>query len=148
MSVINAIRVTVQESTMVSKKSPGGANFPYYYKNGELFGAHYESFASREEELLKLMKAEEEFIIKQNHPLPYWVNFYGTKLTDKVLSEFIQSVNRMRRYIPRLAIVGCSLFDRWRLGRVEKRLDMKLSVPVRYFSDPEDAKAWLVSEFD
>ena len=23
---------------MISKKSPGGANFPYYYKNGELFG--------------------------------------------------------------------------------------------------------------
>lgn len=133
---------------MFSKKSPGGANFPYYYKNGELFGAHYESFASREEELLELMKAEEEFFIKQNHRLPYWVNFYGTELTDKVLGEFIQSVNRMQRYIPRLAIVGCSRVDRWRLGRIEKRLNMKLPFPVRYFSDPEDAKAWLVNEID
>ncbi len=131
---------------MVSKKSPGGSIFPYYYKNGELFGAHYESFASREAELLELMRAEEEFIIKQNHPLPYWVNFYGTKLTDKVLCEFIKSTSRMRRYIPRLAIVGCSWLDRWRLGRVEKRLKMRLPVPVRYFSDPEAAKTWLVSE--
>jgi hypothetical protein len=92
---------------MISKKSPGGGVFPYYYKNGELFGVHYESFASREEALLELMKAEEEFLIQQNYPLPHWVNFYGTRLTDKVLREFIQSINRVQKYIPRLAIVGC-----------------------------------------
>ncbi len=132
---------------MITKQSPGGSNFPYYYRNGELFGAHYESFASREEELLARMKAEEEFIIKQNYPLPYWVNFYGTRLTDRVLSEFIQSLNRIQRYIPKLAIVGCSLLDRWRLGRVAKKINMKIPIPVRYFRDPEDAKAWLVSEF-
>ena len=133
---------------MTSKKSPSGANFPYYYKNGELFGTHFEGFASREEKLLELMKAEEEFLIKQNHPLPFWVNFYGTRLTDTVLSEFVQSMNRMRRYIPKLAIVGCSWFDRWRLRRVEKRLKLKLPAPVRYFGDPEVAKTWLLSEPD
>ena len=129
---------------MISKKSPGGAIFPYYYKNGELFGAHYESFASREQELLERMRAEEEFFIKQNYPLPYWVNFYGTKLTNKVLSEFMQSVNRLQRYIPKLAIVGCSVIDKWRLEQVRKKISM--NIPVRYFSDPEDAKTWLVSE--
>ena len=129
---------------MISKKSPGGANFPYYYKNGELFGAHYESFATREQELLELMRAEEEFFIKQHYPLPYWVNFYGTKLTDAVLREFIQSVNRLQRYIPKLAIVGCSLIDKWRLKQVIKKMGM--NTPVRYFSDPEDAKAWLVGK--
>ncbi len=133
---------------MLSKESPGRANLSYYYRNGKLFGTHYEGFASREDELLELMKAEEQFLIEQNHPLPFWVNFYGTQLTDRVLSEFVQSMNRLRRYIPKLAIVGCSLLDRWRLRRVEKRLNMKLPAPVRYFSDPEAAKTWLVSEPD
>lgn len=55
---------------MISKKSPGGSIFPYYYKNGELFGAHHESFARREEGLLERMRAEEKFLIEQNHPLP------------------------------------------------------------------------------
>ncbi len=131
---------------MISKKSPGGSIFPYYYKNGELFGAHYESFGSREAELLELMQAEEAFILQQNYPLPYWVNFYGTQLTDQVLSEFIRTICRVQRYIPRLAIVGCSWFDRWRFGRVEQRLNLKLPIPVRYFKDPEAAKTWLVSE--
>lgn len=129
---------------MNSKQSPGGGKFPYYYKNGELFGAHYESFAAREQELLERMRAEEEFFIKQNYPLPYWVNFYGTKLTNKVLSEFIQSANRLERYIPKLAIVGCSVIDKWRFERVIKK--MGVNIPVRYFNDPEDAKTWLVSE--
>jgi hypothetical protein len=129
---------------MISKKSPGGSIFPYYFKNGELFGAHYESFSTRERELLERIRAEEEFLIKQSYPLPYWVNFYGTRLTDKVLSEFIQSLNRLQMYIPKLAIVGCSFIDKWRLGQAVKRMNMK--IPVRYFKDPEDAKTWLVSE--
>ena len=131
---------------MQKKLSPSGANFPYYYKNGELFGAHYESFDSREDELVELFKAEERFVIQQNYPLPYWVNFYGTRLTDRVLSEFIQSMNRLHCYIPKLAIVGCSLLDKWRFARVAKKNNVKIQIPVRYFRDPEDAKAWLVSE--
>jgi len=141
---ITAIQVKAQEFDMISKKSPCGAIFPYYYKNGELFGAHYESFSRREQGLLELMRAEEDFIIKQHYPLPYWVNFYGTKLTDEILSEFIQSINRLQRYIPKLAIVGCSVIDIWRLKQVVKKTGM--NIPVRYFIDTEDAKTWLVSE--
>ena len=129
---------------MSLKKSPGGSIFPYYYKNGELFGAHYESFARREEGLLERMRAEEEFFIEQNHPLPYWVNFYGTRLTNKVSNEFMESINRLQRHIPKLAIVGCSVIDKWRLERIRKRKNVNIT--VRYFSDPEEAKSWLVNE--
>ena len=51
----------VQEFAVITKKSPGGSIFPYYYKNGELFGAHYEGFARREQGLLERMRAEEQF---------------------------------------------------------------------------------------
>jgi hypothetical protein len=129
---------------LLSKKSPGGAMFPYYYKNGELFGAHYASFEKREQDLLTLMRAEEEFIVKQNHPLPYWVNFYGTKLTNTLSIEFMQSMNRLHKYIPKLAIVGCSFFEKRRMEKARKKSDV--AIPVRYFIDPEDAKAWLVNE--
>jgi hypothetical protein len=129
---------------MILKKSPGGSIFPYNYKNGELFGAHYESFAGREQELLERMRAEEAFFSEQNRSLPYWVNFYGTKLSDRVLQEFMQSIHHLQRYIPKLAIVGCSVIDRWRLERVRKR--QHINIPVRYFRDPEEAKTWLVCE--
>ena len=129
---------------MISRKSPCGAIFPYYYKNGELFGAHYEGFTRREQGLLELMRAEEEFIIQQHYPLPYWVNFYGTRLTDEVMSEFVQGLNRLQSYITKVAIVGCSVIDKWRFKQVVKK--MGLNIPVRYFSDTEEAKAWLVSE--
>ena len=129
---------------MITKKSPGGSIFPYYYKNGELFGAHYEGFARREQGLLERMRAEEQFLLEQNHPLPYWVNFYGTRLTDKVIQEFIQSIHRLQKDIPRLAIVGCSVIDRWRLEHVRRR--KSVNIPIRYFRDPEEAKTWLVSE--
>lgn len=129
---------------MVLKKSPGGSIFPYYYKNGELFGAHYESFAGKEKGLLERMKAEEEFFIQQHRALPYWVNFYGTRLTSPVLDEFTDSLSRLQKYIPRLAIVGCSLIDQWRLEQIRQRKNV--NIPIRYFRDPEIAKTWLVSE--
>ena len=90
------------------------------------------------------MRAEEQFLLEQNHPLPYWVNFYGTGLTDKVIQEFIQSIHRLQKDIPKLAIVGCSVIDRWRLEHVRSR--KSVNIPIRYFRDPEEAKTWLVSE--
>ena len=53
---------------MITKKSPGGPIFPYYYKNGELFGAHYEGFARREQGLLERMRAEDSFYRSKTIP--------------------------------------------------------------------------------
>lgn len=120
--------------------------FPYYYKNGELFGVHFGSFFDNEEGLLALMKAEEEFMKKQNCQLPLWIDFYETKLTDRILIEFLHSMNRLHHQIPKLAIVGCSWKDQWRIKKLRKKLELELPVLVKYFSDPEEAKTWLVSE--
>ncbi len=131
---------------MYTEKSPGGSIFPYYYKGGQLFGLHYGSFFSDEARLLALMKAEEAFIAKPNHQTPLWVDFCETTLTDKVLTEFVASILRLRKQIIKLGIVGCSFKDRWRLGRLIKKSGLEASLPVRFFDDPEDAKTWLVSE--
>ena len=131
---------------MTVNKAPDGALFPYYYKGGELFGAHFGSFFKDEERLLELMQAEEQFIAQAHHPLPVWIDFYETTLSERVLTGFLQSMQRLRPFITRLAIVGCSRWDRWRLGRLVKNGSIELPLPLRYFDDPEEAKTWLVSE--
>ncbi len=131
---------------MVLKKSPGGSIFPYYYKNGELFGAHFGSFFDDEAGLLALMKAEEAFFLDANRQLPYWVDFYETRLTDRVMLEFSRAICRLQGRITRLAIVGCSFRDRFRFRRLVKRNGIVFGLPVRFFNDPEVAKTWLVSE--
>jgi hypothetical protein len=45
-----------------------------------------------------------------------------------------------------MAIVGCSFRDKQRLNQLVKKYDWKFRMPVRFFSDPEVAKIWLVSE--
>jgi hypothetical protein len=127
-------------------KSPGGSLFPYYYKDGELFGWHYGSFFNNEEGILARMKAEEEFLIKAHRQLPLWVDFYETKLTEKVLIEFSKSIFRLQKLIPKLAVVGCSFFDKRRLHKINNKLGYKFTMPMRFFNDPEEAKTWLVSE--
>lgn len=131
---------------MVLKKSPGGSIFPYYYKNGELFGAHFGGFHDDEERLLPLMKAEEAFLLETNKALPYWVDFYETCLTPRVLMEFHQFICRLNRRIPRLAIVGCSWRDRLRFQRLVRKASFEFAMPIRFFRDPEAAKTWLVGE--
>ncbi len=60
------------------------------------------------------------------------------------MGEFVASVNRLRPHLVKLAIVGCSFRDRWRLRRLRKQAPVP--VPIKFFSDPEDAKTWLVDE--
>ncbi len=131
---------------MIAQKSPGGSIFPYYYKNGELFGLHFGSFFGNEDALLARMQAEEAFMAGRNHPLPLWIDFYETKLSDRVLAEFSAFVARLSPLIPRLAIAGCSTRDQRRLLRQAKKSGRAFAMPVKFFDDPEVAKTWLVGE--
>ena len=131
---------------MLIKKSPGGSIFPYNFKNGELFGLHLGSYYANEDGVIALMKAEEKFFNDQNHSIGLWIDFYDTKLTDRVLGEFIEMIAHMQARILKLGIVGCSFIDKRRLGRLIKKAESLSSLPVKYFADPEVAKTWLVSE--
>ncbi len=130
---------------MISRTSPSGALFPYYYKGGEIYGIHSGSFHSDEQGLIALLQAEADFIVNDKRRLRFWVDFYEDDLTDTVLTEFIAFINCLTPQLVKLAIVGCSWRDRWRLGQMWKKSD-KPPFPVKYFDDPEDAKTWLVRE--
>lgn len=101
-----------------------------------------------QEALFTLMKAEADFIIKINRPLRIWVDFYGTSRTDQILAKFLENIGHLSNSMIKLAIVGFSFPDKIRFRRFIKKLGIELSVPVKFFSDPEDAKAWLVWDFE
>jgi hypothetical protein len=131
---------------MVIQKSPGGSAYPYYFKGGTLLGLHYGSFFKDEEALLSRMRAEEQFITDSVRQSPLWIDFYQTRLTDTILLEFSNSVLRLQKHITKMAIVGCSFWDKRRFIRLGRKIGWKFPMPVRFFSDPERAKTWLVSE--
>jgi hypothetical protein len=131
---------------MISKKSPGGSMFPYYYKGGELFGLHLGSFASNEDGVIARTKAEEVFFVEQHRAIGLWIDFYETKLTNRIIGEFLQTLEHVHHQILKLGLVGCSFIDRWRIRRLINDSKYLSSLPVKFFDDPEDAKTWLVSE--
>jgi hypothetical protein len=128
---------------MILKKSPGGSIFPYYFKNGELFGLHLGSFGADEEGAIDRMKAEEKFLLEQNTRLGLWIDLYQTKLSKRLIAEVIDSLHRIERLVPKLALVGCNWIDQHRIDRYTRN---RMTIPLRYFSDPEKAKSWLVTE--
>src|SRR3974377_2436396 len=97
---------------MSIKNSPGGSYFPYYYKGGELFGLHLGGFGADEEDVIARMKAEEIFFIQQNRSIGMWIDFYHTKLTDRVIGEFIEVMKHIGNRTLKLGLVGCSRHDR------------------------------------
>jgi hypothetical protein len=125
-------------------KSPGGSIFPYYYKGGEIHCLKYGSKYSNEDILFKLMKQEEEFIVKTNRKLKIWVDFYETSITDRVLQEFINNIKNLNKYIDKLSVVGLTRFNIWRLKRRIKRSGIKLK--ITFYINPEEAKTWLISD--
>lgn len=133
---------------MQIQKSPGGSIFPYYYKNGELFGIHFGSYFADEERLIAMMKAEAAFFTQQNRQMGIWIDFYETKLTDRVIQEFIEFLKHVNHKTSKLGIVGCSTMTRWKLNRQIKKTDSLSALLIKYFDDPEVAKTWLVSELE
>ncbi|HLO31061.1 MAG TPA: hypothetical protein VK249_18075 [Anaerolineales bacterium] len=133
---------------MQIQKSPSGAMFPYYYKNGELFGLHLGSYFANEEGLIAMMRAEEEFFNQQHRPMGIWIDFYETKLTDRVIKAFVEMIEHMGPQVTRLGIVGCSFMARWKINRLIRKTAGLASLPVKYYEDPEVAKTWLVSELE
>ena len=133
---------------MLLQKSPSGAIFPYYYKNGELFGMHLGSYFSNEEGVMAMMKAEETFFDLRHRPIGVWIDFYDTELTDRVIEAFIEMIEHMSPHITKLAIVGCSFMPRWKINKLIKKTTPLACLPVRHFEDPEEAKTWLVSELE
>ncbi|HEX2997106.1 MAG TPA: hypothetical protein VHP14_19955 [Anaerolineales bacterium] len=131
---------------MLTQKSPSGAMFPYYYKNGELFGMHLGSYFSDEEGVIAMMKAEAEFSARQHRRLGLWIDFYETNLTDRVISEFVAMIEKMRPRVTKLGIVGAPILARWKINRLIRKTDSLVHLPVKYYEDPEEAKTWLVSE--
>jgi hypothetical protein len=122
------------------QKSPGGSIFPYYYKGGELHCLKYGSFHEDYEGLFKLMDEEKDFVQKHDI-LNIWVDFYGTKITGKVMRRFYDNVSSISGNINRFAVVGVSPISRFLL----KRILRKTEFPMKYFDDPEEAKTWIVS---
>lgn len=127
-------------------KSPGGSIYPYHYKDGEIHCLKYGSFFQNHAALFDLFKAEEDFIRSTNRRLRIWVDFYETKISEEVLTKFLESINRINDHIVKISIVGLSMVDIWRLNRLSKKVWGKSNYPIRYYKDPEDAKTWLVSE--
>ncbi|MDR9856456.1 hypothetical protein RJP21_22900 [Paenibacillus sp. VCA1] len=125
-------------------KSPGGSIFPYYYKGGEIHCLKYGNKYKDEEKLFELMRQEEEFIMNTNKKLKIWVDMYKTSITGNVLQELINNLNNLDGYIERLSFVGLSGMNQWRLKRKIKKAGMNYK--ISFYSDPEDAKTWLVSE--
>jgi hypothetical protein len=65
-------------------QSPCGATYPYYYKNGELFGFHLGSFEANEQGAIERMRSESDFLCEPrqspghlDRPLRYEINRSG-----------------------------------------------------------------------
>ena len=131
-----------------TEKSPSGAIFPYYYKNGELFGIHLGTYHTDEEGVIAMMKAEEDFLIKKHRQMGMWIDFYETKVTDRVIAALIEMLTHLGNQTTKLSLVGCSRLARWKIDRQIRKTKELEFLPVKYFGDPEVAKTWLVSELE
>ena len=129
-------------------KSPSGSVCPYYFMNGELHPLKYGSCFSDRAKLLHLMDLEQAFILKQpgTNYRRIWIDLYETRLDGSAIRALASHVQAIERTIARLCFVGCSPVNRWRIRRQMKKLDLRIAGAVKFFSDPEDAKKWLIGE--
>ncbi len=133
---------------MLMKKSPSGALCPYYFMGGELQPLHYGSNYDDKDGLLKMIRAEEAFILQSPgiNNRRVWIDLYETTLDDEVIEFFVKHLSAIHTKIFKLCLVGCSKRDERRSKTKMKRENMVLFNQTQYYADPEEAKRWLVQE--
>ena len=129
-------------------KSPSGSLCPYYYKGGELHPLKYGSYFADKNKLFAVMKAEEAFILKSSgqRNRRIWIDLYETELDEEVMDALVSHIRAIRHKIFKLCFAGCSLWDQRRIKRKITLYDAEFAAQIRFFSDPEKAKQWLVNE--
>ena len=127
-------------------KSPSGSLCPYYYMGGELYPLKYGSYFENSSELLKVMAAEEAFVLSSpgQHNRRIWVDLYETKLDDAVISALARHIKAIEHKILKLCFVGCSPGNIKKIKKQFEHNQISIPEPVRFFADPEEAKWWLV----
>jgi len=130
---------------MMLRMSPSGALSPYHYKGGYFHGIHYGSYFDNKAELLSMMKAEEEYILKSPEQKRVMIDFYETNITPDILEHFVEHIQRLS---PR--IIKLSISTDKKVLRVIRRALFKgcsLGKGQMYFTpDMEEGKTWLVSD--
>lgn len=122
------------------EQSPSGANYPYYFKNGELHCLKYGSFFKNEVALIGLMDKELAFIKSKPTKLNIWIDCYETRISKIVLGKYKEHLKALTGSVTRLAIVGMPWLPQLKL----KWFVRKLVYPIRFYDDPELAKNWIV----
>lgn len=130
------------------KKSPSGSLCPYYYMGGELHPLKYGSYFDNMSDLLETMKAEETFILKSSgqHNRRIWIDLYETNLNDEVIKAIVLHIEAIKHKIFRLCLVGCSFSARQKINEKMKQTNIDIFKQMRFFSDSEEAKQWLIGE--
>jgi hypothetical protein len=130
----------------MQKMSPSGSLCPYYYMGGELHPLKYGSFFKDRDRLCKVIKAEEDFIIDSSgkHNRRIWMDLFETSLDKEIIGEIVRHIGIIRPKILKLCLVGCSAANRHEFIRQMRRMNLDIADQVEFFSDPEEAKQWLL----
>ncbi|KNY28867.1 hypothetical protein Bccel_4141 [Pseudobacteroides cellulosolvens ATCC 35603 = DSM 2933] len=129
-------------------KSPSGSLCPYYYMGGELHPLKYGSYFKNKDKLFAVMKAEEEFILKSPglNNRRIWIDLYETTIDDEVIDTLVLHIITIRSKINKLCLVGCSILVRCKIRKQFKARTMDIAQQIKFFSDPEEAKQWLIGK--
>jgi hypothetical protein len=115
---------------------------------GELNPLKYGGIGHDKARLFAVMDAEQRFILATagQHNRRIWVDLGGTVVDAEVAERLAQHLEAIRVKTFKLCLVGCSPWGRHRLRKAMRRTDQQLATHTRWFTDPEMAKQWLISE--
>jgi hypothetical protein len=129
--------------------SPSGSVCPYYFMGGELHPLHYGSYFDDKNGLFEIIKAEEKFILNSSgiNNRCIWIDLYETTLDNEAIDFLLNHLLAINSKIYKLGLFGCSKIIQWKISKKMKQKNIDLFTKTKYFSDPENAKMWLIGKF-
>jgi len=131
-------------------KSPSGSLCPYYFMGGELHPLHYGNYNNDKNKLFEIIEKEEIFILNSSgiNNRRIWIDLYGTVIDNDVIDILANHLKSIKHKINKVCLVGCSSNVRRKIKNKLKLENMDLLNQIKYFTNPEKAKIWLIGKMD
>lgn len=119
-------------------------SFSLYHNGGEVWISCIDNLGTDLELVKEKVNNNEELLMRPNKVYRVLFHIDGTEITHEIADYIINSLSRSQNHIFKLTMVGATKSGRAKLKKCQTNKELKLG--IKYFSNMDHAKDWLIDE--
>ncbi len=120
-------------------------SFSIPYNDGEIWVICIDNLGDNVELIKEKILDNEKLMSRPSNSSFILYDLNETVITIEIAGLIVDSLLRLKNYISKLAFVGASKIGKRKIQKYLKKYESELNILVKYFTDMDPAKEWLIN---